>query len=372
VSWDHVLDTFAEKMHEAFAADRPNDVMYFVGRPGEDGFADRFLETWGCDGHNSHTNVWSSGGRAGYGFWSGTDRPSPDYANARFTLLISAHLESGHYFNPHAQRIIEGKHRGAKIAVIDPRLSNTAAMADYWLPTWPGSEGALLLAIAKVLLDEDLYDHDFVRRWVNWRTYLKHRAPSAEPTFANFILELRREYAQYTPEFAEAETGVPASTTVAVAREIAAAAPAFSSHIWRAAAAGNLHGWQITRSLWLLNVLTGSVGTEGGVSPNAWNKFIPAPWRKPPANRQWNEINWPQEYPLAHNRPVRQGRPQSLPGVHGARPTCHSRPTLWLRKRPRTSRFPCATSGPIPAPAGSSRSAATSPRCSAWTSRRPR
>jgi len=301
VSWDHVLDTFAEKMHDAFAAGRPNDVMYFVGRPGEDGFADRFLETWGCDGHNSHTNVCSSGGRAGYGFWSGTDRPSPDYANAQFTLLISAHLESGHYFNPHAQRIIEGKHRGAKLAVIDPRLSNTASMADYWLPAWPGTEGALLLAIAKVLLDEDLYDHEFVRRWVNWRTYLHHRAPSSEPTFQNFILELRREYNQYTPEFAEAETGVPAATVVQVAHEIAAAAPAFCSHIWRAAAAGNLHGWQITRSVWLLNVLTGSVGTEGGVSPNAWNKFIPAPWRQPTANRQWNELNWPREYPLAHN-----------------------------------------------------------------------
>lgn len=301
VSWDHVLDTFAEKMHDAFAADRPNDVMYFVGRPGEDGFADRFLETWGSDGHNSHTNVCSSGGRAGYGFWSGTDRPSPDYANAKFTLLISAHLESGHYFNPHAQRIIEGKHRGAKIAVIDPRLSNTASMADYWLPAWPGTEGALLLAIAKVLLDEDLFDHEFVRRWVNWRTYLQHRAPGSEPTFANFTRELRLEYAQYTPEFAEAETGVPAATIVQVAHEITAAAPAFCSHIWRAAAAGNLHGWQITRSVWLLNVLTGSVGTEGGVSPNAWNKFIPAPWRKPTANRQWNELNWPREYPLAHN-----------------------------------------------------------------------
>jgi anaerobic selenocysteine-containing dehydrogenase len=301
VSWDHVLDTFAERMHDAFAASRPNDICYFVGRPGEDGFADRFLETWGCDGHNSHTNVCSSGGRAGYGFWQGTDRPSPDYANARFILLCSAHLESGHYFNPHAQRLVEAKHRGAKIAVIDPRLSNTASSADYWLPTWPGTEAALLLAIVRILLEEDLFDRCFVERWVNWRTYLHHLDPSAEPTFANFVHELKRAHARYTPEFAERETGVPAATIVQVAREIAAAAPAFCSHIWRAAAAGNLHGWQITRSLWLLNVLTGSIGTVGGVSPNAWNKFIPAPWRKPPAHTQWNELSWPREYPLAHN-----------------------------------------------------------------------
>ena len=301
VSWDHVLDTFAERMHDAFAAGRPNDVMYFVGRPGEDGFADRFLETWGADGHNSHTNVCSSGGRCGYGMWAGVDRPSPDYANAKFTLLVSAHLEAGHYFNPHAQRIMEGKHRGSKIAVMDPRLSNTASMSDYWLPTWPGTEAAALLAIAKVLLDEGLYDAHFVRRWVNWRTYLQQRAPEAEATFANFIAELRREYARFTPEYAEAESGVPAQTIVQVAREIAAAAPAFASHIWRAAAAGNLHGWQVTRAVMLLNVLTGSVGTVGGTSPNAWNKFIPAPWRKPTANTQWNELNWPREYPLAHN-----------------------------------------------------------------------
>ncbi|HET9720821.1 MAG TPA: molybdopterin dinucleotide binding domain-containing protein [Solirubrobacteraceae bacterium] len=301
VSWDHVLDTFAEKMHSAFAAGRANDVLYFVGRPGEDGFADRFLETWGADGHNSHTNVCSSGGRCGYGIWSGTDRPSPDYANAKFMLLISAHLESGHYFNPHAQRIVEGQQRGAKIAVMDPRLSNTASRADYWLPTWPGTEAAALLAIARILLEEGRFDREFVRRWVNWRSYLAHRAPGTEVTFENFVTELRKEYRQYTPEFAESETGVPAATLYQVAQEIAAARPAFASHIWRAAAAGNLHGWQVTRAVHLLNVLTGCIGQPGGVQPNAWNKFIPAPWKKPPAINTWNELNWPREYPLAHN-----------------------------------------------------------------------
>jgi anaerobic selenocysteine-containing dehydrogenase len=301
VSWDQVLDAFAERMHEAFAAGRPNDVCYFVGRPGEDGFAERFLETWGSDGHNSHTNVCSSAARAGYGFWAGTDRPSPDYANARFILLISAHLESGHYFNPHAQRIVEAQQSGARIAVIDPRLSNTASRADWWLPAWPGTEAAVLLAMAKVMLDEDRFDREFVRRWVNWRTYLGHRAPADEPTFANFISALQAEYAQYTPEFAERESGVPAATIVSVAREVAAARPAFASHVWRAAAAGNLHGWLVARAVMLLNVLTGCVGARGGVAPNAWHKFIPAPWRPPPPNREWNELNWPRAFPLAHN-----------------------------------------------------------------------
>src|SRR4029078_7159529 len=94
----------------------------------------------------------------GYGVWQAYDRPCPDHANASFILLISAHLESGHYFNPHAQRIIEGKMTGAKLAVRAPPLSNPASMSDYWMPTRPGSEAAVLLAMATVILNEKLYD----------------------------------------------------------------------------------------------------------------------------------------------------------------------------------------------------------------------
>ena len=52
---------------------------------------------------------------------------------------------------------------GAKLAVMDPRLSNTASMADYWMPTYPGTEAAVLLAMAKVILDENRYDAGFVK-----------------------------------------------------------------------------------------------------------------------------------------------------------------------------------------------------------------
>ena len=133
-----------------------------MGRPGAEGYIDRVLKAWGVDGHNSHTNICSSGARFGYALWHFFDRPSPDHANARFILLISAHLESGHYFNPHAQRIIEGMMKGAKLAVMDPRLSNTASMADHWMPTYPGSEAAVLLAMANVILQDGLYDGAFI------------------------------------------------------------------------------------------------------------------------------------------------------------------------------------------------------------------
>ena len=330
VSWDEALDDIAAKIRTALKEDRRNEVVYHVGRPGHEGFIDRILQAWGVDGHNSHTNICSAGARFGYAIWQGADRPSPDHGNAQFILLISAHLESGHYFNPHAQRIIEGMMNGAKLAVMDTRLSNTASMADYWMPTYPGSEAAVLLAMAKVILEEKLYNEKFLRDWVNWRESLvelrnlaarsisdlgvgnsdfeKHEIPNPnseipnahELTFESFISELEKFYAEYTPEFAEKESGVPAATIVEVARQIGRAGTRFSCHNWRSAGAGNLGGWAVARCLHFLNVLTGSVGTVGGTLPSAWNKFKPAAFSTPPAQKFWNELHYPLEYPLSH------------------------------------------------------------------------
>ncbi|HSE37777.1 MAG TPA: molybdopterin-dependent oxidoreductase, partial [Blastocatellia bacterium] len=266
-TWDEVLETFATKIRNALIENRRDEVVYHVGRPGHDGYIDRVLQAWGVDGHNSHTNICSSGARVGYALWQGADRPSPDYANARFILLLSSHLETGHYFNPHAQRIIEGKMAGAKIAVIDPRLSNTASAANYWLSPWPGTEAALLLAMASVILREDTFDRAFVRRWVNWEDFMLAERPALPCSFERFIDALKEIYSEFTPEYAASECGVDAEKVAEVAREIARAGSRFASHVWRSAASGNLGGWQVARALYFLNVLTGSIGTEGGVSP---------------------------------------------------------------------------------------------------------
>ncbi|HUF04563.1 MAG TPA: molybdopterin-dependent oxidoreductase [Aridibacter sp.] len=300
VSWDEALDDIASRIRETLKDDRRNEVVYHVGRPGHEGFMDRILQSWGVDGHNSHTNICSAGARFGYAIWHGADRPSPDHANARFILLISAHLESGHYFNPHAQRIIEGLMNGAKMCVMDPRLSNTASMADYWMPTYPGSEAAVLLAMAKIILDEGLYNREFIYNWVNWRESLKEMNPSAEVTFENFIDEMKKLYAEYTPEFAQAESGADPKMIVEVARKIGEAGSRLSTHNWRSAGSGNLGGWAVSRCLHFLNVLTGSVGTVGGTMPSAWNKFKPKGFSKPPAQKFWNTLHFPDEYPLSH------------------------------------------------------------------------
>ncbi|MEN8040563.1 MAG: molybdopterin-dependent oxidoreductase [Actinomycetota bacterium] len=301
VSWEEALTDIGSRMGKAIREGRNDEIMYHVGRPGEDGFMDRTLKAWGVDGHNSHTNICSSGARVGFALWSGYDRPSADFANARFILLLSAHLETGHYFNPHAQRIMEAKQAGARIATVDPRLSNTASLSDHWLSCWPGTEPAMLLAIARLLLEWDAVDHDFVRRWVNWEDSLKYRYPDRAGTYESFVDAMKDEYEDYTTEWAADECGVEASQIEAVAREIADAGHAFSSHTWRSVGSGNLGGWQGARTLQFLHVLTGSVGTKGGLSPSGWVKFKPPHWNMPPAHSRWNELLWPPEYPLSYH-----------------------------------------------------------------------
>ncbi|MFC4247215.1 molybdopterin-dependent oxidoreductase [Natribaculum luteum] len=300
ISWDEALEDIAGEMRETIEDDRENEITYHVGRPGHEEYMDRVIDAWGLDGHNSHTNICSAGARTGYALWHKYDRPSPDFSNAEFILLLSAHLESGHYFNPHAQRIMEGMQDGAELAVLDPRLSNTAAMSDYWLPTQPGSEAAVLLAMANVILEEELYDAEFMRNWVNWEQFLDEKHPDRPRTFDEYLRVLYDTYAEFTPEFAEAESGVDAAVIRKVGRKIGTAGSRYASHIWRSAASGNKGGWQVSRTLHFLSVLTGSVGTKGGTSPNAWHKFDPHLPNEPPRQRLWDELQLPKEYPFAH------------------------------------------------------------------------
>ncbi len=173
---------------------------------------------WGVDGHNSHTNICSCGARAGYHYWMGLDRPSPDHANAKVILLISAHLESGHYFNPHAQRVIDGKANGAKLIVFDTRLSNTATHADYWIAPVAG------LGSGDPARDRQPPDPRTALR-PRFRAALVElagvsRARAARAGAGTSSASRRRSRSStpsYTFEFAARESGVPAATLAEIA-----------------------------------------------------------------------------------------------------------------------------------------------------------
>ncbi len=66
---------------------------------------------------------------------------------------MSHAADAGHYFQQAAGRIAEARKKGAKVVVMDPRLSNSAGLADLWVPAWPGTEAALYLYLANRILN---------------------------------------------------------------------------------------------------------------------------------------------------------------------------------------------------------------------------
>ena len=140
--------------------------------------------------------------------------------------------------------ITEARKRGAKVVVVDPVRTRTAAGADQHIPIRPGTDGALALAMAHVIIAEGLADQEYVDNYT-----------VGFPEFAERV-------AQYTPEWAAEETGVPADTIRVLAREYAAAQPS----VIRIGVAVERHagGGQTVRALSVLPALVGAWRQPGG------------------------------------------------------------------------------------------------------------
>src|SRR5574341_1884455 len=159
--------------------------------------------------------------------------------------------------------------RRARIVHVDPRLSVSAAKADEWVPIRPGTDGALALGIAHVIVSEGLYDKAFVGErafgFEDWRD----GAGSSRLGFKSLVL------AEYRPEAVAAITGVPVATITRVAREFAAARPALAL----AGSGASLHtnGLYNRLAIQALNALAGSVEAPGGTTAQRRPPVAPLP-----------------------------------------------------------------------------------------------
>ena len=247
-SWDEALDFVAERMHAIKEKYGPESVAFFTHGGGESWFSEYLAAAWGtpnvakpavsiCVAPRETASQWTFGRPVG-------GHAPVDWPNARYIVLIGHHIgEDTH--NTQLQDFAEALRRGAKLVVVDPRLSTAAAKAHRWLPIKPGTDLALLLAWIHVLIKERLYDADYVARYTTG------------------FEALRAHVEPFTPEWAAKITEIPAETIRQVARELGAHRP-------RAVLPPSRHTvWygddtQRMRALFILNALLGNYGREGG------------------------------------------------------------------------------------------------------------
>jgi len=92
------------------------------------------------------------------------DEVLPDFDNAKYILFVANNASIGAVSTCRMVRFAEGRKRGAKVVALDPRRSETAAKADEWIQIRPGTDLAFMLALMKIMMEEDLYDVQFLRR----------------------------------------------------------------------------------------------------------------------------------------------------------------------------------------------------------------
>ena len=184
---------------------------------------------------------------------------------------------------PIASKTVDSKN-GAKMVTFDVRLSNTAGASDEWLAPFPGTDGAIALAMCHTILNAGEYDEAFINNW----------------TTSN-VDELKGHLKESTPEWAEKISGVPAADIRRIALEFAKAAPAATTMCNRGSSA-HLNGFYNDRAIHLLNALVGSVGKKGGWCWSPWGGLDPQVQTPamPPSAKTWNVLEDPPEFPLAN------------------------------------------------------------------------
>ncbi len=162
------------------------------------------------------------------------------------------------------------RERGIPVIVVDIRYGMHAeVLADQWIPIRPGTDLAAFLAIANVLFKENLYNTDFVAKYVE---------PTGFQKWKDYVLGVS-DGIDKTPQWAEPITGIPAATLKGLAEFLAANVPC---HFVPAAAIGRQRqGDRPVRAAFIINAMVGNFGIPGGAPPYCeyghWNTGVPSP-----------------------------------------------------------------------------------------------
>ncbi len=288
ITWDQALDEIAAKLEAVRAEHGPEALAIFAGtRTGtltRKGYIRLFTQMWGTPNFTDTEPFCSEAKAVAYDqtigmLGSGNSYTPGDLGSAALYVYFGdnqAESRPVHFGMINDWRL----RNGARMVVVDPRLTVTASKADQWLGIRPGTDLALALALAHHVFQCNLHDRRFCTNWVEgweaWRDYLFDMG--------------------YSPDWAAGITGIEAAQIRALAEDIAQA----DGCVMFAARGVNQHanGTQTNRALMFLAAVTGNIGRKGGAF---FNFGTPSPVV---ANAPPDRIRHPQK-PMAGVNPAR-------------------------------------------------------------------
>ncbi|HEY1758246.1 MAG TPA: molybdopterin-dependent oxidoreductase [Bryobacteraceae bacterium] len=247
IPWDEALDTIASRLSAIAAEFGPEAILPYsyagtMGLLNGSGMDRRFFHRLGAS--RLDRTICSSAGGAGLMATLGR-RYGTEPEQFRESKLILAWASNIHGTNVHLWPfIVEARRKGAKLYTIDPVRTRTAGLSDKHFTINPGSDLALALGMAHVIIGEKLYDADYV------------------DNYTNGFAELRDLVQAYDPERVAALTGIAKEDIVTLAREYATIRPAvirLNYGVQRSE-----HGGAAVRAIAALPALTGSWREVGG------------------------------------------------------------------------------------------------------------
>jgi len=247
-SWDEALTYTADQMKKIKDQYGAKAMMLNSTDNLSQPFFEILLKAYGTPNYGTQRSLCFNSMTTAFLYTYGVPQPGTDYKNCKYMIFTGRNLAEG-ISNNETQEMIEMIARGVKVIVLDPRFSKTAAKATEWLPTRPGTDSAFFLAMMNVIIQEKLYNPEFVQKYTQG--------------FEDLVTEVK----DYTPEWAEKKCEIPATTIQRIAREFAAASPAAIAHPnWRSS--NFVNSFQTERSIAVLNALMGNWAQPGGLIPD--------------------------------------------------------------------------------------------------------
>ena len=270
ISWDEAMQRIATKMLEIIKKDGSMLGLAMTKYSGKFGVLNYAVEgmmsSLGYTTRFAGTPCWPAGIDAqNYDMGDMWCNDPEDFVKAKYIIIWGANPA---WCSMHTMKYIyQAREKGAKVVVIDPLLTQTAAKADLYLRVRPGSDGALALGMARHLVDKGLVDQDFVNNY-------SHGYPEFEAYLRNSV----------TVEWASEICGLSADVIRQLAEEFTAVNPAT---VWIGyGMQRHVNGGANVRAIDAFVAMTGNIGIEGGGARyghlHTWGFNYNAMLQKPP------------------------------------------------------------------------------------------